>query len=77
MLPNRVTDYDYTPVGRKDRAARIAAFIQIDLGVGMFHVSFLASDKPLLSIASHTSSLNPPGYSYCGGKVELPGCEQS
>jgi hypothetical protein len=38
----------------------LAAFIQVDLGVGAFHVTFLASDKPLLSIASRTSSLNPP-----------------
>ena len=40
----------------------LAAFIHVDVGVGAFHVSFLASDKPLLSIASRTSSLNPPGY---------------
>jgi hypothetical protein len=42
-------------------AGDLAAFIHIDLGVGAFHVVFLASDKPLLSIASRTSSLNPPG----------------
>ncbi len=36
----------------------LAAFIHVDVGVGAFHVfSFLASDKPLLSIASR-----PPGY---------------
>ncbi|MGJ7038874.1 hypothetical protein [Shinella sp. BE166] len=33
---------------------------QINLGVGALQGSFLASDKPLLSVASRTSSLNPP-----------------
>jgi hypothetical protein len=34
-------------------------------------------NKPLLSIASRTSSLNPPDYIHCGGKVELSGSAQS
>ncbi|WP_210421391.1 hypothetical protein, partial [Rhizobium sp. R693] len=40
----------------------LASFIQINMGVGPFHCIFLASDNPLVSFASRTSSLNPPGY---------------
>src|ERR1700712_2337705 len=41
-------------------ARDLATLIHVDLRVSAFHVPFLASDKPLLSIASRTSSLNPP-----------------
>lgn len=41
-------------------AGDLASFIQVDMGVGAFHCGFLASDNPLVSFASRTSSLNPP-----------------
>jgi hypothetical protein len=49
----------------------LAAFIHIDLGEGALHRPFLATDKPLLSIASRTSSLNPPGYKPCHSYLKM------
>ncbi|WP_210334700.1 hypothetical protein, partial [Ensifer sp. ENS10] len=47
-------------------------FIHIDLGVGASHEPFLASDNPLVSIASRTSSLNPPGYNTVAARLNCP-----
>jgi hypothetical protein len=61
MAPKLLGD-DANSQARHAPAGDLTPFIHVDVGVGAFHCSFLASDNPLVSFASRTSSLNPPGY---------------
>jgi hypothetical protein len=68
-------DTDACSLPARDLATLIQ-LIHVDMRVGAFHVSFLASDKPLLSIASRTSSLNPPPTSNVAERLECPLCRK-
>ena len=61
-MPSELLGNDPNIQASHSPASNLASFIQIDMGVGAFHCVFLASDNPLVSFASRTSSLNPPHY---------------
>lgn len=61
-------------------ALDLATFVEGDLRIGAkrsVHGQSLCCDEPLVSLQSRTSSLNPPGYIQCGGKVEMSPVVQS
>lgn len=59
-MPSKLLGNDGGAQANRSPLSDPTTFIHIDLRVGASHEPFLASDNPLVSIASRTSSLNPP-----------------